>query len=380
MAADPDQNFDPDLLASIVAQNVDLHPLTPEDALTTYLNARDEELGSNTADTHRSRIGKFVEWCRENDITNLNELNGRHLQDFRAWRKQDLSLPSLESNMRTFRLFLKVCVKHDAVRPDLPWKVDIPSVSDHDASRDEYVPAETARVILDRLHRFHYATTVHVVWLLLATTGLRTGGLRALDLQDRKPGDDGGAILKLKHRPASDTSLKNKQRSERSIHIPEHVNAVIEDYLEEHRPSVTDAYGRDPLVATFDGRIAASTIRSYVYAWTRPCVIGRACPHGYDDDEIDSCEASGAKGVAYQCPSSLSPHSVRRGYITHELNAKVPKAVVSDDCDVSPEVIDSNYDARDPDEKLAVRREIRESIYNEYANDEYYQPNHDHEP
>lgn len=92
-------------------------------------------------------------------------------------------------------------------------------------------------------------------------------------------------------------------------------------------------------------------------------MTGQSCPHGKSKDEVAQCDAVQTASDAYKCPSSCSPHTVRRGYITHELNAGVPKQVVSDRCDVSSEVIDEHYDERSDQDKMQLRKDIRESVY-----------------
>jgi len=75
-----------------------------------------------------------------------------------------------------------------------------------------------------------------------------------------------------------------------------------------------------------------------VYAWSRPCAIGKECPVGEDPK---TCPAAQTNNAAYDCPESVSPHPVRRGYITHFRANGVPTAdVISDRCDADPETIE----------------------------------------
>lgn len=340
----------------------DLSTLSPEDGVEMYLQVRKEELTASSLKTQKSRLGIFLDWCDEAEVTDLNDLRGRDLLQFRTWRSDDLSPSSLEANMRTLRSFLERCVNFDAVPPSLPEKVDIPAVDGENASRGEYVPSEQAERILDHLDQYEYATVEHVIWLLMTTAGLRLSAVRSIDVDDFSSTSDGGH-LHLNHRPDSDTPLKNKSESERIVHLPEYVDQVLDDYVETNRPDVTDEYGRQPLVASEHGRVARTTIRKYGYKWTRPCVVDGTCPHGVPDEEIESCEARQSSSHAYKCPGSSSPHPIRRGYITHELNMGVPKAVISDRCDVSSEVIDEHYDERSDEERMELRTEIRNSTY-----------------
>lgn len=229
----------PDLLQTVLAQQVDLNQVTPEEGLKEYLNHREDEQAASTLDVHKSRLSYFIDWCQENDIQYLSDLDGGDLQAFRNWRKDGLSVSSLASNLHTLRVFLQIGVVNESVRPDLPSKVDIPSVDESEESRDVMVSAETASEMLSYLEQFHYATTQHVCWLILASTGMRTSAVRALDLQDVTRIDD-GAILELVHRPDSETGLKNKARSERPVYIGTGVAEIIEDYVAEHRPDVIE--------------------------------------------------------------------------------------------------------------------------------------------
>jgi integrase len=66
-----------------------------------------------------------------------------------------------------------------------------------------------------------------------------------------------------------------------------------------------------------------------------------------------------------KCPSSVTPHPIRRGYITRLLNAGVSVEVVSDRCNVSPVVIDEHYDVRSEDEKMQQRQKaLNEALHN----------------
>lgn len=361
------ENFEPGVLADLLSGSdaIRLEPLSPSKAVEMYTSLREDELEDSTLRTHRSRLSFFVEWCDENELENLNDLTGRQLLEFRNWRKKQLdSQKSLESNLRTVRTFLRKCVKFDGVHPIVPEKIDIPTLSDKETSRDVMVPPDVAAAVLDHLAKFNYASTEHVVWLLFVEAGLRSSALYSLDVGDFEIGDDGG-YFDLTHRPESNTGLKNKHESERLVHLSKSTSRVVQDYLDDVRPDVTDEFGRRPLIASKHGRLRKTTMRKYVYAWTRPCVIFGTCPHDVSPDEFGSCDARESSSTAYKCPSSKSPHAIRRGYLTTELDAGVPKAVLSDRCDVSPEVIDASYDERDEGQKMRLRKELRDLAYRE---------------
>jgi hypothetical protein len=129
---------------------------------------------------------------------------------------------------------------------------------------------------------------------------------------------------------------------------------VIDEWIAHRRPAVEDEYGRSPLVTTRQGRPHPSTIRDVVYRVTRPCVYAGECPHDRDVDECDA--ADGNTAVASTCPSTESPHAVRRGSITHHLSEDVPEKIVVDRMNVSADVLDAHYDRRSEEVKLEQRR------------------------
>lgn len=335
-----------------------LEPIAPEKALELYLEDKKRECRRSTVDSHRSRLGFFVDWCEEREIDNLNELTARSLHEYRLWRREDLNVVSEKTQMDTLRVFLQWCETIDAVPSGLGQKVRSPTIPDEKAASETVLHVSRGVEIVEHLRRFEYASIEHVVWLLLTETGVRMGAVRALDVEDYRPDAD-QPHLNVVHRPETGTAIKNGRKGERRIGVSPEVCAVVDDFLKHQRPDVTDEYGREPLLATVQGRVATSTIRRYIYKWSRPCVIGRECPHDRDPDE---CEAAVDVDHASGCPSSVTPHPIRRGYITHLLRAGVPVDVVGDRCNVSPAVIDKHYDVRSEEDKMRQRREILDEI------------------
>jgi integrase len=190
---------------------------------------------------------------------------------------------------------------------------------------------------------------------LLGHTGIRLGSLVALDLDDYDPEEQ---RLELRHRPEADTGLKNGNEGERLVALGPYVCEVLDDWIDRQRPGVTDDNGRDPMLTTQHGRLSGTTVRETVYKATRPCYYGDDCPHNRNPDECEGADY----GSYSRCPSSVSPHSIRRGSITHHLSEDVPEKVVSDRMNVGQDVLDKHYDKRDEEVKVEQRRDYISGI------------------
>ena len=335
--------------------------LDPETALEDYLTDKTAGYARKTVQAHRSRLEPFIWWCiEEAAIEDLSELTRRDLQTFRRWRRDqgDLKPISVKSIMNTLRVFIKWCEREGAVPTGLHENVYVPPVADD--SRDTVIPSELVSEVLEWLRKYRYASIQHCVWELLADTGMRMGALRALDVEDYRADDY--PYVEFAHRDKTDTPLKNGPEGERFVHLSKSAGDALEDYLQQIRPDVTDDCGRAPLLATKHGRIAPSTIRNYVYMLTCPCAIGDECPH---DESPNDCVAAQSNNQSSKCPSSKSPHAIRRGVISHELRAGVPVATICQRCNVTEPVLRKHYDQLEEDERMAVRKEQMDSVHQE---------------
>lgn len=92
--------------------------------------------------------------------------------------------------------------------------------------------------------------------------------------------------------------------------------------------------------------------------WTRPCVYSSECPH---DRGLGECPAV-EHDTASKCPSSVSPHAIRRGSIAYSLTSDMPDKVVSDRANVSQRVIEQHYDRPTEREKMEQRREYLDNL------------------
>lgn len=122
-------------------------------------------------------------------------------------------------------------------------------------------------------------------------------------------------------------------------------------------PSLNSDHGRQPLITSSRGRLSEGSIRETIYRVTQPCEIGE-CPHEKDPKTCEYRQHSQRAG----CPSSRSPHGIRRGSITNHLRTGSPQEVVSDRANVSGDILDQHYDERTDREKMEIRREFLEGV------------------
>jgi len=334
--------------------NDNLEPIAPEEALEKYLQHRENEgVSEKTIQAHRYRLQHFVGWCIDNAVDSLHHLSARDFQDFRHWRKQDGGLNNVtwHTQMTTLRVFVKWAESYEAIEHGLHEKIRIPKLDPNEDARDTKFSQERASAILEHLSEFEYASQQHTLFALLWHTGMRIGSARAIDLQDIHMDDQ---YVEIHHRPQSDTPLKNKANGERPISLALPEVELLRDYIDKRRPSVTDSYGRKPLFATENGRAHRNTMRNWVYKLARPCEYSGDCPHGRD---IEECEAVRLNEQASKCPSSFSPHTIRRSSITQWLSEDVPSEAVSDRMNANEEAIDKHYDKRTEKGKMEQRKD-----------------------
>jgi site-specific recombinase XerD len=334
-----------------------LEPIDPETALELYIADRENELTEATIYSHRSRLGHFVRWCDEQSIDNLNDLTGRQLHRYRLWRRDegDLSLASEKTQMDTLRVFVRWLEQVDGVDQDLSTKVRSPSLTPEQNTRDVMLDSDQATNVLAHLEKYQYATLGHVTIAVLWHTMMRVGAAHALDVDDYDPDEQ---YLDVRHRPDQGTAIKNKEDGERLVALSDQLCELLNDWIADKRPDVTDDQGRKPLLASRQGRAHRTTLRGYCYRATRPCEYGAECPHDRDPED---CEATD-RDAAFSCPSSVSPHAIRRGSITHSLNSEIPENAVSDRANVSKVVLEQHYDRRTKREKMEQRRDYLDNL------------------
>ena len=332
-----------------------LEPLTPEDAVESYLADKELELEDSSLRNHRYRLQRFLEWADECGLEDMNEITGRKLNEYKQWRSKDVNNVTLKNQLGTVRQFIAFCERIDAAPKGVHEKMTLPTIGYMEDVSEERLTSDEAEAILEYCEKYEYATLRHALFYVMWHTGIRTGSAHALDVADL---DTEQGFLDIRNRPETGTKLKNRDRGERHVYLKEDVCRVLDDYISMHHPKVEDEHIRMPLFGTSDGRASTTTIQRNIYTLTRPCHYTNECPH---DREIQECEAT-HYNTASKCPSSVSPHAVRRGAITAHRNANVPKDVASDRMDVSGDVLDKHYDQANKSEHRERRRDFLDNM------------------
>ncbi|ACV47094.1 MULTISPECIES: tyrosine-type recombinase/integrase [Halomicrobium] len=343
----------------------DLEPISPVEAVEMYHDAMVDELAESTRKSNKHRLRAFIQFCDEEEIENLNDLTGRDLYKYRIWRREGngdgrepIKKVTLKGQLATLRSFLKFAGEIDSVKPDLYEQLSLPAMKGGEDVSESTLDPERALDILEYLEKSQPGSRDHIIIALLWETGGRTGAIRGLDLQDLDLDGDhprfSGPAVHFVHRPETGTPLKNQKSGTRWNRISEKTAAFIEDYIEFHRPDVTDDHGRDPLLTSEYGRVAGNTYRRTLYRVTRPCWRGEECPH---DRDLDECEATHLDHAS-KCPSARSPHDVRSGRVTYYRREDVPRKIVQERLNASEDILDRHYDRRSNREQAEQRSDF----------------------
>ncbi|MBV0925031.1 site-specific integrase [Halomicroarcula limicola] len=369
-----------DELREMLDDEADLDSTAPRKAFDLWMQQQ-QDAAESTLQSYRYRVRPFLQFCEEKEIDDLNEVTTRDIKEFEARRwDSDLQRNTLNNQFGTLRQFLTYCRDLNAVSDDVVTALDVPDLSKEQRVNTEKLITDRAQEIIENLDRYRYASRDHVLTLLLWRTTARIGTIRSLDLEDvyldeadrerlREELESGGyanhviesilaeaslPFLYLRHRPESETPLKNQEGGERIINIAEWVADVLRDFIRVNRDDVTDEYGREPLLSSQkgSGRLSDSAIRNWIYIFTQPCEFGGECPHDRDPEE---CEAR-VHGHGSTCPSSRSPHKIRTGSITHHRDQGWPVPDLAEKANTSEELIEGVYDQPEQLVRGASRR------------------------
>lgn len=325
--------------------------LSPRDAFERYVDRRRTEITAGSASTYYYRLKLWAEWCEQHGIEHVGELSGWTFEQYEATRAgEDVAVSTLHNEMETLKTHVEYLERIEAVEAGLAAKVNVPEVPEGEKSRDTKLTTDDAlaQIQFYRSNENTFGTRHHVFLELAWHTGARLGALRGLDLRDYNRRE---RYVEFVHRPQTDTPLKNKRHGERMVKLLPEVCTAVDAYIWTHRWDKHDNFGRQPLLASLQGRPARNTVRVWSYEATFPCLRG-PCPHGH---EPASCEFK-SHNHASKCPSSRAPHHIRTGSITWHRDRGYPKEATAERVNASQEVIDRFYDKATKYDEMELRR------------------------
>lgn len=314
-------------------------PVSIEEAVESYLEERQSELSDSSIQNHRYQLKQFKQWAwGASDIDVIGDIDAIDVSRFRRSRSKDLNSNTMYNQLSSLRLFLRYCHRMGWVEEELPESIVLPTRSGQ--SRDSRIDIDRLECLLDELERYAYASREHITVAMLASTGMRIGTLRGLDVGDVYLDESWCDVV---HRPNTGTPLKNAESSERELNLHGWVSSVLRSWISDRRPACTESNGREPLVSTGQGRCARSSIRRMVYRVT-------ACASAVDGCDCDASRPS-------KCADSVSPHDIRRSAVSAWLNDGIDVSHVSGRVDSSPDTIRTHYDASSASERRERRRD-----------------------
>lgn len=290
--------------------------LTIEEGVDRYIRRVARDRTESTVRTYRLDLRQFTEWCEREGIETVDELRRVDFELYQDERAAALAPASLENQMGLLKRFVEFLESIGAVDQTLHEAVHVPHATITEQSRDDKLATEDAQRLLATF-RDHsnglYGSKWHAILEVTWHTGARVGGIRALDLEDY---DDEHHVLEFRHRPKTDTPLKNKRDGERDVALLPAVADALDTYIDDTRYDKHDPDGRAPLFTSraSQARLSKNGVRQWLYQATQPCWhTDDPCPHDKRRADCDWTNAS----IASKCPSSRSPHAIRTGSITY---------------------------------------------------------------
>lgn len=327
-----------------------------EDAVGRWLRKRQTDATDETIRGYRSRMNQFLKWTAEQGLETVGDLDAWTLDEYQLdVRDQGFAPTTIKGRVNTVRLWVEYLESLNLVETGLSDAIEVPTLSRSEEQSETRLAQDDALASLGLLResRKHYGTGMHAFLEVVWHVGPRMGAVKALDLGDFDPNEQS---LAFRHRPSTGTPLKNKGRGERYVGLSDPVVEALEFYIARERSDSRDKHGREPLFATREGRASKTTLRAWSYKATQPC-LWMECPHG---KRRPTCEWTSRSHLS-KCPSSRSPHAIRTGSITWQLNMGYPIELVAKRANATIPVIKRHYDQANPREEFHERRRDAET-------------------
>jgi len=313
------------------------------DDLYSRFLARRQNRSPATRAQYKRTIPTFVDFATDNDVTTPAEITVELVDGYVDTLQDDYDNDStILTYTKNVRAWLRWLNKREYCSEAVYRILDKDELGLTPTVRDEALPQARARPLLERLRQRRRGSLMHALLELLWNAGPRIGGVHSLDRRDFDPESN---ELRFRHRPETETRLKNGNDEdardgdgERNVVVNDAVVRALSLYVRSERPDVTDESGREPLFATQYGRASRSTLRRAVYRatscrWLSSASAGPSCDGSCDPD-------------AAVCSASYYPHSIRRGAIVAHLSGGLRPHMASERFDVCVETIRKHYDPR----------------------------------
>lgn len=327
---------------------------TPRNAVATYVRDITGRLGDNTVATRRSNLTTFCEFCDSREVVHLSDLEKETLRyDLLDWIDQNREWANTTTYQAIydFSAFLQACEDVDWVEPGMSDALPTVELEDGEDVADDALEPSRVEDCLETIETIRPASARHVTMLLIYHVPCRASGVHSLDLRDYVSADEADgdrAYLRFRHRPETDTTLKNGIKSERSVGLADSVAETLDKYLYLQRTDVTDEHGREPLITSRVGRASTSTITDWVSWGTRRCLI---------DGECD-CDGEIQKSLqeARQCATATPSHPVRKAGIRMYLRAGMDPEYIAERADMSEETLKKHYSDEEVEDMMRRSR------------------------
>ncbi|WP_252699463.1 site-specific integrase [Natronosalvus vescus] len=321
------------------------------EATELFITRRRPDWKGETARSYRKGLDSFENFADDHDLETLDDLDLWKVGQYTDWLVQtDYARATIYSKQKMARTWLKWLESQGLVDVGTHLAIETLRLEDSEQTSSDILRPNTLREFLEfyRDSIQWRAKRCHALLEVIGHTGARRSCIRALDVQDYDPET---RTLEFLNRSETGTRLKRGDTHQRKVILSETPNQVLYEYLERERYEKHDKNGRKPLFTSTRGRPTKSTITNWLYEATLPCVM-RECPHSRKRHTCEWTEQSHSS----KCPSSTSPHPVRRGSITWQLNIGRSIQDVADRAATTPDVIRRYYDR--PDLNAELRRRI----------------------
>jgi len=328
--------------------------LQVSDAVDRFINRKKVNWKGETARTYRKSLDTFETYLKQSSFDTSEEsvadLQRWILGDYQDWLvADDYARATVQSKQKQARRWVKWLESQGFVEMGLHLAIEPLELSDQEQTSSKILePAQiNGYLAYYRNSPKWRGTRQHAILEVIAHVGARRSGIRALDVEDW---DSENRKLAFLNRSERGTRLKGGDSHQRIVVLSEVPAQVVDEYLEKYRMVKNDQHGREPLFSSRQGRPTKSTITNWMYAATQPCIMQK-CPHS---KERHSCKWT-KQTKASQCPSSSSPHPIRRGSITWQLNIGRKIEDVAARAATTPGVIRRYYDRPNLDAELRRR-------------------------